>query len=205
MSTTQAPAPKLTNVGTKPLTVAAGTRGFRTVASSQRSVAFDSTTLPTFTYYNGQTWAYKKVTFTVPAGTQRLLERMAFQATGPSDIVRLTLLDPSGRFVANSRPQGGTATANYANVDVRKPVAGTWTAILYSIAGPGGYHSAPIILRSDAQKAIPVGRVSPAVFTLAPHRSRTVTATTRPPEVCGSVSSARSTSVAGPQSTISCT
>jgi len=175
----------VTNVGTKPLTVAAGTRGYRTIASHQQNVAFDSTTLPTFTYYNGQTWAYKKVTFTVPAGTQRLLERMAFQATGPNDIVRLTLLDPSGRFVANSRPQGGTATANYANVDVRKPVPGQWTAILYSIAGPTGYHAAPIILRSDAQRAIPVGRVSPAVFTLAPRQSKTVTVTFRLPADSG--------------------
>ncbi len=174
---TQSGHVKVTNVGTKPLTVAAATRGFRTVASSQQNVAFDSTTLPTFTYYNGQTWAYKKVTFSVPAGTQRLFERMAFQATGPNDIVRLTLLDPSGRFVANSRPQGGTATANYANVDVRKPAAGQWTAVLYSLAGPTGYHSAPIILRSDSQQATPVGRISPAVFTLAPHQSRTVTAT----------------------------
>jgi hypothetical protein len=166
----------VTNVGTKKLTVATATRGYRTVASSSQSVPFDSTTLPTFAYYNGQTWAYKKVTFTVPQGGQRLFARMAFQATGPNDIVRLTLLDPSGRLVANSRPQGGTAPANYANVDVRNPVAGTWTAILYSAAGPTGYHAAPILMQFDTQKATPAGRVSPATFTLAPGASRSVRA-----------------------------
>ena len=125
----------VTNVGTKPLTVAAGTRGYTALSGSQQTVPFDSTTLPTFVYYNGQTWAFKEVTFDVPSGTQRLLARMAFQATGPLDIVRMTLLDPSGTFIANSRPQGGTATANYANVDVRNPTPGRWTAVLYSVAG----------------------------------------------------------------------
>ena len=128
-------------------------------------------------YYQGQSWAYKQVHFTVPSGTQRLLARMAFQGVGGSDIVRLTLLDPSGTFVANSRPQGGAATANYANVDVRNPGAGTWTAVLYSVAGTTGYHAAPIAMRFDAQRAVPVGSISPATFTLAPGASRSVKAT----------------------------
>jgi subtilisin family serine protease len=166
----------VTNVGTKPLAVHAGTRGFRTFDSSDQSVPFDSTTLPTFLYYNGATWAYKLVHFTVPAGSQRLLARMAFQGVGGSDIVRLTLLDPSGTFVANSRPQGGAATANYANVDVRDPAAGGWTAVLYSVAGTTGYHAAPIALRFDAQHAVSVGSTSPSSFTLAPGASRSVTA-----------------------------
>ncbi|HEY7010287.1 MAG TPA: S8 family serine peptidase [Jatrophihabitantaceae bacterium] len=175
----------VTNVGTKNLTVAAGTRGYTPLSSQQQSIAFDSTTLPTFTYYNGATWAFKKVTFTVPSGAQRLLAQMAFQATGPNDIVRLTLLDPSGRLVANSRPQGGTAPANYANVDVRNPVAGTWTGILYSAAGPTGYHAAPILLRTQTQRAVPVGQVTPATFTLRPGQSRNVTVTFRLPATSG--------------------
>jgi hypothetical protein len=148
-------------------------------------VAFDSRTLPTFSYYDGSPWVHKSVTFTVPRGGQRLLARMAFQATGPSDIVRMTLLDPTGRLVANSRPQGGTAPANYANVDVRNPVAGTWTAILYSVAGAAGYHAAPIQLQFDTQRAIPVGSVNPAVFTLAPGASRSVKATFTLPKSSG--------------------
>jgi hypothetical protein len=175
----------VTNVGTKPLTVAAGTRGYTTVASATQTVPFDSTTLPTFTYYDGNTWAQTKVTFNVSAGAQRLFARMAFQAKGPTDIIRVSLLDPSGRFVANSRPQGGPAPANYANVDVRNPVAGKWTAVLYSFAGPGGYHAAPVIFRTDVQKATPVGRVSPATFTLAPKQSKNVTVSFRLPADSG--------------------
>src|SRR5882757_3329620 len=183
--TTRSGQVTVTNVGTKPLTVAAGTRGYTTVGSAQQTVPFDSTTLPTFTYYDGNTWAQKKVTFQVSAGAQRLFARMAFQGKGPSDIIRLTLLDPSGRFVANSRPQGGPAPANYANVDVRNPVAGTWTAVLYSLAGPAGYHAAPVLFRTDVQKSTPVGRVSPATFTLAPKQSKSVTASFRLPAQSG--------------------
>jgi subtilisin family serine protease len=175
----------VTNVGTKPLTVAAGTRGYAPISGSQQTVPFDSTTLPTFIYYNGETWVHKEVAFTVPAGAQRLFERMAFQGTGPLDIIRMTLLDPSGKFIANSRPQGGPATANYANVDVRNPTPGRWTAILYSKAGAAGYHGPPVIVRTDTQRAIPVGQVSPATFTLAPGKSRTVTTSFRLPADSG--------------------
>ena len=182
---TQSGKVTVTNVGTKPLTVAGGTRGYTALSASQQTVPFDSRTLPTFIYYNGETWAFKKVTFNVPAGAQRLFERMAFQGTGPLDIIRMTLLDPSGRFVANSRPQGGPATANYANVDVRNPTPGQWTAVLYSEGGAAGYHGPPVIVRTDTQRATPVGSVSPATFTLAPGKSRTVTASFRLPANSG--------------------
>jgi hypothetical protein len=175
---TQSATTTVRNVGNKTVTVAAGTRGYATKASSAQTVAFDSTTLPTFTYYNGAQWAYKKATFTVPAGSQRLLSQMAWTGSRPGladTVVRLTLLAPDGTFVANSRPQGGAATANYANVDVRNPAAGTWTAIMYSVAGPNGF-TGNIQLGTTAQRAVPVGRVSPANFTLAPGASRAVKA-----------------------------
>jgi subtilisin family serine protease len=166
----------VTNVGTKALTVAAATRGYQSIGSSAQAVAFNASTLPTFSYYNGQTWAFKKVTFSVAAGAQRLLARMAFAAHGPSDIVRLTLLAPDGTFMGNSRPQGGSAPANYANVDIRDPQPGTWSAVMYSLAGSGGYNGV-IGLATDSQRAVAVGSVKPAAFTLAPGLSKVVKAT----------------------------
>lgn len=170
----------VTNVGTKPLTVAAATRGYQTIRESAQATAFNASTLPTFAYYNGQTWAYKKVTFSVPSGAQRLLTKMAFAATGGNDIVRLTLLAPDGTFMGNSRPQGGAATANYANVDIRNPQAGTWTAVLYSFAGSTGYNGV-IGLDAQSQRTVAVGSVKPASFTLAPGASKSVKATFRLP------------------------
>ncbi|MFE3175811.1 S8 family serine peptidase [Amycolatopsis sp. NPDC059090] len=177
---TQQASVNVTNSGTKPLTVSTGTRTFSPMGTQAQTTAFDSTKLPTFPYFNGTNWAYKKVTFSVPNGAQRLLARMAWQGSPKSvngqsvtPVVRLTLLAPDGTFVANSRPQGGAATANYANVDVTRPVAGTWTAVLYSASGPAGY-TGDIQLATTAQRAVPYGQVSPQILELKPGQTKPV-------------------------------
>jgi hypothetical protein len=188
---TQSANVQVTNVGTKPLTVSAGTRTFAPLSSQNQTTAFDSTKLPTFPYYNGANWAYKKVTFSVPAGAERLLARMAWQGdpktvngASVTPVVRLTLLAPDGTFVANSRPQGGAATANYANVDVRQPAAGTWTAVLYSAGDATGY-TGDIKLATDTQRAIPYGQVSPQVLNLAPGQTKPVRVSLQTPATGG--------------------
>jgi hypothetical protein len=185
--TNQTGTVRVTNFGTKPLTVAAGARTFALQSQQVQQTAFDSQTLPTFLYYNGQTWAFKKVTFSVPANAQRLLARMAWTGNpkvvnGQSitPVVRLTLIAPDGTYVANSRPQGGPATANYANVDVRSPAAGTWTAVMYSLTGPGGY-TGDIRFSTETQRTVPIGQISPPVFTLQPGQSRPVRFTFQTP------------------------
>jgi hypothetical protein len=167
---TQTATVKVTNVGNRPVVVGTGARRFVPQSSARQTVPFDATTLPTFTYFNGQTWAVKQVNFTVPAGADRLFLRMAWQ--GNPQVVRVTLLAPDGTFVANSRPQGGAATANYANVDVRSPAAGKWTAVLYSIAKTG--YNGPIILDTSTQRMAPVGDTSPSALFLAPGQTKPV-------------------------------
>ncbi len=172
------------NVGTQPLTVTNAARDYSDVAQSTTTTALDSTADPTFPYpTNGAPWAYKKVTFNVPAGTDRYAAQMVWQGaakiigtTRVTPVVRLTLLDPSGAFVANSRPQGGAVSANYANVDVRKPAAGTWTAVIYTAAGASGY-TGNVSLRVTDQQEVPVGTVRTPVLNLAPGETGTVTAT----------------------------
>jgi hypothetical protein len=166
------------NTGTSPLTVSTGTRGFSEIAATTQSVPFDSTALPTFPYpTSGAPWAYKRVTFHVADGTDRLLTRIAWQGSRPTGdaVVRVSLFAPDGTYVANSRPQGGAVSPNYANVDVRHPASGTWTAVLYSPAGAAGY-SGVVGLATDDFRAVPVGGVLPAVFTLAPGATRLVQA-----------------------------
>jgi hypothetical protein len=173
---TKSASVQVRNVGTSALTVAAGTRAFTSTGSSTQSVPFDSTTLPTFPYpTTGAPWAFKKVTFHVPTGTDRLLERIAWQGSRPTGdaVVRVSLFAPDGTYVANSRPQGGAASPNYANVDVRQPASGTWTAVLYSLSGSAGY-TGSVSVGTSTFKAVPVGRVTPAVFTLAAGASKTV-------------------------------
>ena len=70
---TQSATVGVTNVGTKPLTVATATPRLPDHAVSARTPsALDAASAQTFPYpTTGAPWAYKKVTFTVPAGTDR--------------------------------------------------------------------------------------------------------------------------------------
>ncbi len=183
------------NVGTRPLTVAAATRDYLTTNVQTHSATLTPSSDPTFPYpTTGAPWAYKKVTFTVPAGTDRLAAQMIWQGAAKqvgtatvTPVVRLSVFDPSGAFVTNSRPQGGAVSANYANVDIRKPVAGTYTAVLYTVASAAGY-SGTVSLRTTAQRAVPIGQVSPPVLTLAPGQSKNVRVTFAVPAAGGDTS-----------------
>ncbi|WP_370146014.1 S8 family serine peptidase [Streptacidiphilus sp. EB129] len=169
------------NTSSKPQTVSGGTRTFVPLSDAQQTVALNSTTDPTFPYAtNGAPWVSHKVTFTVPSGADRLAASIAWQGapqqngdTTVTPVVRVTLLDPSGRYETNSRPQGGPVSPNFGVVDVPSPVAGTWTAVLYTPAGTAGF-TGPVSLDTATQRAVPAGGVSPQVTTLAPGQSKTL-------------------------------
>ena len=63
-------------------------------------------------------------TFTVPANRDRL-DVSAAASAPPGFALRIILIDPNGVYEAYSIPQGFN---NFAHIDVRFPVAGTWTA-----------------------------------------------------------------------------
>jgi hypothetical protein len=185
----------VTNAGTKDLTVATAGRDFLTTNVSTINTTIDSSSSQTFPYAtNGVPWVYKKVTFSVPAGTDRLEAQMYWQGAAKqvgtatvTPVVRLTVLDPSGTFVSNSRPQGGPVSANYANLDIRKPVAGKWTGILYTVAGASGY-TGKVGLRTTAEQAIPAGQISPPVLSLKPGQTKNVKVSFKVPTASGDTS-----------------
>jgi hypothetical protein len=187
---TQTKKVQVKNVGNHALAVKTGARTFQTFATTKKTTSFNSSTLPTQPYATtGVPWAIQKVTFTVPKGTDRLSTQLIWQgagsaAGGADAVVRLTLLGPGGTLVANSRPQGGAATPNYSNLDVRSPQAGTWTAIYYSLAGAAGY-TGPITFRAQDQHAVSIGRVSPSRLVLQPGQAKPVTVTLRTPSSGG--------------------
>jgi Subtilase family len=174
------------NVGTKPLTLGVAGRDYLTTGVQQISTSISASTGPTFPYpTNGVPWVYQKVTFTVPAGTDRTALQMIWAGApasvgGVQPVVRVSLFDPSGTYVANSRPQGGSVVANYANLDVRHPTAGAWTALLYTPGNATGY-TGNVTLRFTHQDATPVGQVSTPALSLAPGQSGTIKATFRTP------------------------
>ncbi len=169
----------VTNAGKKAETVWAGTRGFAKTSNYQTTVPVDAATDPTFLYAtNGLPWAYKKVTFHVSPGAARLGVSIDWpgdpEGVPGGSVVRLTLIGPDGAFVTNTRPQGGTVSANYGFVDVRNPEGGTWTAVLYTptkaaaVPGQPQPFTGNVILGAYTQKTVPVGSVSPSSLRLAP-------------------------------------
>ncbi len=169
----------VTNDSSKTAKVALGTRGYASTSSYQANVALNAASDPTFPYpTNGLPWAYKKVTFHVNGGATRLAVTIDWkgdpEGVPGGSVVRLTLIGPDGAFVTNTRPQGGTVSANYGLVDVAHPQGGTWTAVLYTptkaaaVAGQPQPFTGNVILNATTQNAVAEGSVSPSSLTLGP-------------------------------------
>jgi len=169
----------VTNSGGRAEKVWLGTRNYAQTSGYQANVALNAATDPTFRYpTNGLPWAYKKVTFHVGSGAARLGVSIDWkgdpEGVPGGSVVRLTLIGPDGAFVTNSRPQGGTVSANYGFVDVAHPEGGTWTAVLYTptkaaaVSGQPQPYTGNVILNAYTQKTVPEGSVSPSALTLGP-------------------------------------
>ena len=127
---------------------------------------------------------YATFHFRVPAGQSRLDVSIAYPADGVGVIapVALTLIDPKGRYAANSDPQG---IGNYGNADVRGPAAGTWTAIVNDVTGVDGGFTGAVSWQAVTERYAPFGTVTPSTTTIAPGASATVTYTATAPGAPG--------------------
>lgn len=169
------------NTGHTAQTVTGATRTFAPLADSRQTVQLDSSGDPKFAYAtDGSPWVHHEVKFTVPQGADRLAASIAWQgrpqqsgAATVTPVVRMTLLDPSGRLETNTRPQGGPVSPDFGIVDVPHPVAGEWTAVLYTPEGSKGF-TGPVLLDTATQRAVPDGSVSPKATRLAPGHSATL-------------------------------
>ncbi len=175
------------NLGTTSRQVAASVRA---VDAPVSTVTQHTTLTPdiadgTFVDAFGITRIFKKVPFLVPANADRVEVDAFGSGAGSTTILRLALLDPSGRYTAYSLPQG---TGNNAVADVHDPAPGHWTAIVFSSRSAAGYHG-PVSLRVAASRDRAAGTVTPSTFSLAAGASRTLSVQTTAP---GSGSSAAS-------------
>lgn len=174
---------RVTNTGKTPTTVSAAGRTFRTQSDQTQTIPFDARALPTYASTFGTSSAYKKVTFDVPPGAQRLAASIAWRGdpktvngASVTPVVVLVLLTPDGTFATSSQPQSGTVSANFGGVDVPSPVAGKWTAVIVSSASAAGY-SGDVQLRTTTEQTVPYGRVTPSTLTLAPGQTLPVAIT----------------------------
>ena len=149
----------VTNTGATTQTVSARGRALTADVSNQRRDV-NLGPSPTFVDQFGSSRPYVTTTFTVPAGVDRLLASDAWP--GPAARVGLTLIDPNGTYAAYTRPQGN---GNHGQVDVRNPVAGTWTAIVFL---RDGTFTGPVHLSFATQRFAPADSVSPSSLTLRP-------------------------------------
>jgi subtilase family protein/peptidase inhibitor I9 len=161
----------VTNTGATAQTVHAQARAITTTLSDQVQTVNLGTT-PTFVDQFGAARPYVLTTFTVPAGADRLVAfdswpgpdpRVSLQ---PNARVGLTLIDPNGTYTAYTRPQGN---GNHGQVDVRKPVAGTWKALVFK---RDGTYTGPVHLEFESQKFGTVDSVSPASQVIGPGQTR---------------------------------
>jgi hypothetical protein len=187
-----APTFLVTNTGTTDLQVSPTLETLGApIAGDTRSVAFDPATAPTYVNVAGGLRPYVAQTFTVPAGADHLDASIAFPATfnGAATAAALLLLDPSGRQVAYSNPQG--TGSGYGHVDVVKPVAGKWTALLRGLPStvPGTFNG-PFQFTWAAERFVRVGRVFPQQLRLAPGRSAFVAAELTAPSQAGDLAAA---------------
>ncbi|WP_370375720.1 S8 family serine peptidase [Catenulispora sp. GAS73] len=183
----------LTNTGTSTQTVSLAGRTLSPIDVVANRTARLANGGSTYVDQSGVTNNYVKVTFQVPPGQDRLDSNIAWPGV-QQDPVNLVLLDPSGKFTANSLPNGN---GNHGHVDVHNPVPGTWTAVISDDNTASGY-TGKVLFNAAVSRFVPFGQVSPSTVTLRPGQSMNIAVSAKTPARAGDLSA--SLAISSPQS-----
>lgn len=168
----------VTNRGTRPAKVVITGRTLGEYSRlATTTVTLSDASSPKYVDFQGLTDNIATIHFTVPTGKDRLSSSIAWRGASQelAARVRLTLVDPKGRLVAYSLPQG---IGNYGHVEVAAPVAGSWTAYVQSRESGTGGSQGPVRFAVSAANYGPFATIKPSSLTLAPGNSGKVTLTT---------------------------
>jgi hypothetical protein len=152
------------------------------------SVTLNDASSPQFVNYGGLENNYGVFTFKVRRDAERLSASIAYPGTpanGLNSRVRLILIDPLGRLAAHSLPQG---VGNFGNVDVREPVPGTWTGVIFGDVASVGGTNGTVPWQVSTQRSQRFGSVFPSGFFLFPGQSETIHVNESTPSTPGDAS-----------------
>jgi subtilisin family serine protease len=170
----------ITNEGSGPQTVTPTVSGLPTTLSSNTGTVNLSSSNPRFIDGEGNTDFFTTHTFTVPAGAGYLNGDITWNgaSTANGTGVFETLFNPLGQVAAYSLI--GANHSGFGHVEVRRPIPGTWTVVIFTVKNAAVY-SGPVQFSYSTENFHQTGSVSPASLTLAPGQSGTfhVTVTAR--------------------------
>ena len=163
----------VTNEGSKSQTVTPVVSGNPTTVSSDPGTVTLSSSSATFTDGAGNTDYYEVHKFAVPVGAGYLNGDITWNAAGVKGAAFEELFDPRGKLAAYSVLDG--SQSGFGHVEVSKPTAGTWTAVIYTASN--AKYFGPVRFSYGTQDFHTAGSVSPASQTLAPGQSGTFSVT----------------------------
>ena len=159
----------VTNEGTGSQTVTPTISGLPTTLSSNIGTVNLSPSSPTYIDGEGHTDFYATHTFTVPSGAGYLNGDITWNALHIGGVAYETLFDPLGNVAAYSLI--GTNQSGFGHVEVRQPMAGTWTAVIFTVSTAP--YTGPVQFSYSTEQFHSTGSVSPSSITLAPGHSGT--------------------------------
>lgn len=143
-------------------------------------------TTTSFPIWSDVVEVYQNVTFHVPTmtGPSRLDFSADYPYTGQASLLHVALIDPAGAYAGYSLPQG---LADYANVQVADPMAGTWTAVFFTEQDNGSSDGTSGVIQWSAvsSRFESAGTISPATLTIGAGATRTAHLTVRSPHDAG--------------------
>ena len=160
----------LTNTGSSTEHVKLSTRALVVAGGTSGTVNLDpsvGTSQPTFLIWSGAQEIYQTASISVPKGFTRLQLQSSYQYTGQTSLLHVALFDPHGDLEGYSEPQG---LGDFADVEVAKPMQGTWTAVFFTVwdgYGSGNVGtSGPVPWDATFYKFAKGGTVSPASLSI---------------------------------------
>ena len=155
----------VTNEGSTSQTVTPTVTGRPTTLSNDTGAVTLTASSPTYIDGEGRTDFYAEHTFSVPAGADNLNGNITWNAQQVGGVAFETLFDPAGNVAAYSLI--GTNQSGFGHVEVHNPMAGTWTAVIFTVSN-APYFGSPVQFSYQTEQFHPAGSVSPSSSTLKP-------------------------------------